>query len=687
MFRFVFCLSVWLACAGLQAQEKMSIDSGSVQNLEEVKIQAYGANTAAFIVPASIAVLSKRDLNRHSTYSLLPSFNSVSGVRLEERSPGSYRLSIRGSLLRSPFGVRNVKVYLDDFILTDAGGNSYLNLLDVASLGGAEIIKGPAGSIYGAGTGGALLLKSAGVDSRDSAGWKINIGTGSYSTLQESVQYQARTPGMKLGVTQSHFQSSGYRDHSGIRKDLIQVRAQLQSSALLQTDLLVLYSDLNYKTPGGLTLAQLSVNPRQSRPATPVLPSARDQQAQVFNKTFLVGISNRFFITEKWKLVNAITTSVTDFRNPFITNYEKRKETNLGWRSTFQYDNLQPRSFQWTAGVEWQLGRFEIDSSGNNRGVADLQRVRDKVKADQLFVFSQVRFRPTARWDIEAGLSTNSFGYSVDRVIGAPQNINWKFNPQVLPRLAISFIPINRVSLFVQFAKGFSAPTLAEVKPSAGGVFAGLQAESGWNKEVGIRLKGRSGRFSISSQVFQFNLRNAIVRQVNSGGAEYFINAGSVEQKGWETDLSWMVIAKRSSMVQVLQFKSAYTINDFNFKQYAPSGNRYDGNALTGVPDNILAFSILVEIKKGFFVDVNLNRVDRLPLNDANAFWSEPYTLIQSRVGWKGKWRKSTLEIFLLGDNLGNERYTLGHDINAFGNRFYNPAPQRNFLLGLTLAF
>jgi iron complex outermembrane receptor protein len=278
LFRFVFCLSVWLACAGLQAQEKISIDSGSVQNLEEVKIQAYGANTAAFIVPASIAVLSKRDLNRHSTYSLLPSFNSVSGVRLEERSPGSYRLSIRGSLLRSPFGVRNVKVYLDDFILTDAGGNSYLNLLDVASLGGAEIIKGPAGSIYGAGTGGALLLKSAGVDSRDSAGWKINIGTGSYSTIQESVQYQARTPGMKLGVTQSHFQSSGYRDHSGIRKDLIQLRAQLQSSALLQTDLLVLYSDLNYKTPGGLTLAQLSVNPRQSRPATPVLPSARDQQ-------------------------------------------------------------------------------------------------------------------------------------------------------------------------------------------------------------------------------------------------------------------------------------------------------------------------------------------------------------------------------------------------------------------------
>ncbi|MEJ0103149.1 MAG: hypothetical protein WDO19_11585 [Bacteroidota bacterium] len=38
--------------------------------------------------------------------------NNTPGVRMEERSPGSYRLNLRGSTLRSPFGVRNVKVYL-----------------------------------------------------------------------------------------------------------------------------------------------------------------------------------------------------------------------------------------------------------------------------------------------------------------------------------------------------------------------------------------------------------------------------------------------------------------------------------------------------------------------------------------------------------------------------------------------
>ena len=79
---------------------------------------------------------------------------------MEERSPGSFRLAIRGSSLRSPFGVRNVKVYWNGIPFTDAGGNTYLNLFDFNSIANIEVIKGPGGSMYGAGTGGVVLLES-----------------------------------------------------------------------------------------------------------------------------------------------------------------------------------------------------------------------------------------------------------------------------------------------------------------------------------------------------------------------------------------------------------------------------------------------------------------------------------------------------------------------------------------------
>src|SRR5438270_12265722 len=94
-------------------------------------------------VPASVRMLGPTELNLQPENSLVSAFNTVPGVRMEERSPGSYRLSIRGSLLRSPFGVRDVKIYYDDIPLTNAGGNTYLNAIDVNSVQGIEILKGP----------------------------------------------------------------------------------------------------------------------------------------------------------------------------------------------------------------------------------------------------------------------------------------------------------------------------------------------------------------------------------------------------------------------------------------------------------------------------------------------------------------------------------------------------------------
>src|SRR3982750_1058709 len=94
--------------------------------------------------------------------SLIPAFNAVAGVRMEERSPGSYRLSLRGSLLRSPFGVRDVKVYFDEIPLSDAGGNTYLNALDINSIRSVEVLKGPDGSLFGANSGGVVILRPTG---------------------------------------------------------------------------------------------------------------------------------------------------------------------------------------------------------------------------------------------------------------------------------------------------------------------------------------------------------------------------------------------------------------------------------------------------------------------------------------------------------------------------------------------
>ncbi|GAC1420066.1 MAG: hypothetical protein NVS1B13_16510 [Flavisolibacter sp.] len=62
--------------------------------------------------------------------------------------------------MRSPFGVRNVKIYYNDLPITDPSGNTYFNQLGFYNFYSMEIIKGPASSLYGAGTGGVLLIEN-----------------------------------------------------------------------------------------------------------------------------------------------------------------------------------------------------------------------------------------------------------------------------------------------------------------------------------------------------------------------------------------------------------------------------------------------------------------------------------------------------------------------------------------------
>lgn len=77
-----------------------AFDSSDV--LDEVIVRGYENNRKLIEVPAPITVISKTQLNRFNNISLLPAINTAPGVRMEERSPGSYRLNIRGSSLRSP---------------------------------------------------------------------------------------------------------------------------------------------------------------------------------------------------------------------------------------------------------------------------------------------------------------------------------------------------------------------------------------------------------------------------------------------------------------------------------------------------------------------------------------------------------------------------------------------------------
>ena len=130
----------------------------STKVLEEVKVYVFEKKRSTLNTPD--AFVRAADLQQFSSTQFVSTLNSMAGIRMEERSPGSYRIAIRGSSLRAPFGVRNTKVYWNQIPFTDAGNNTYISLLEPALFSSLTVTKGPSAGIYGAGTGGVLLFES-----------------------------------------------------------------------------------------------------------------------------------------------------------------------------------------------------------------------------------------------------------------------------------------------------------------------------------------------------------------------------------------------------------------------------------------------------------------------------------------------------------------------------------------------
>jgi iron complex outermembrane receptor protein len=669
---------------------QLTAQDSSYAELNEIEIKGLDIPSKQRSVPASISTIGKRELQRYGNNSLVPVLNALPGVRMEERSPGSYRLSIRGSLLRSPFGVRNVKMYWKDMPLTDAGGNMYLNLLDMNTIGRIEVIKGPAGSIYGAGTGGVVSFFPTEQKEVPSSQRMFQTTAGGFGQKGLLASWNKQTDKQRVQIFQSLWSASGYRRNSRMSRSVTQLTGNWKPGKNHELDYLVYYTDLHYQTPGGLTLSQFQQAPQQARPATASLPSAEQQRAGIFNKTIFVGTSYTTRLSKQWAQTTSIIFSYTNFRNPFISNYETRFEQNIGIRSKWVYEQKwRQHTLHLIVGAESSRGNHRIDSTGNFFGNRFGGRVTDQVRPAHSFAFTQLQYSLEDRLVIMAGISTNTYRYAIHRTNPSGVPTNTTFPLTWLPRLSGLLKVASGINVYASLSKGYSSPTLAEIKPSAGGIYQDLRAEQGWNTEVGVKGSMWRSKVQWDAGFFRFNLRDAIVRRVNAAGAEYFVNSGKTEQKGIESSVDVLLLRRATGVIKEWRIWNSLTFFDFRFREYKSTTSDFSGNKLTGVPDKQIVAGTDLRFEGGFYLNAVFQYTGSLPLTDANDAFADDYRLWQFRLGWKKAWGKNKVQtdIFAHADNPLNESYSLGNDINAFGRRFYNPAPMAQFTGGIRILF
>jgi iron complex outermembrane receptor protein len=647
--------------------------------LQEVVVQAYTSGKPLQEVPASIGYLSGNELTRYSNASIVPAVNSVPGVRMEERSPGSYRFSIRGSLLRSPFGVRNVKFYWNGLPLTDGGGNTYLNLIDFNSIGSMEIIKGPGGSLYGANTGGVVLLNSP-VVKTDAI--HLSALAGSFGLLRYQAAWEMKNEYVNARVQYAHQQSNGYREQTRMVKDALNADVTVLLNAKSTLSTTFFYTDLFYETPGGLTLTQYQANPRQARPGSAVAAGAEAQQAAVHNQSPYAGLSYEYDVSERWSTRIGVFVSNADFRNPTIRNYEKRKELNLGARMENHYRFGKALKNKITFGAESQAFRSPVKVFDNNGGIAGNVQIDDKLSSRVLLLFGQADLELPAGINLTAGGSVNMLTYDFDRRYPEQVSHQKKFNSVISPRIALLKKFNQHLSVFANTSKGFSPPSLAEVRPSTNTYNADLQAETGTNYELGFRGKLFGGKLSADMTVYDFSLNHTIVPRHQADGAEYFINAGKTRQNGIECSVSVTLLNNPKGVISNVKIWNSYTYNHYRFSDYHTDVNDLSGNSLTGIPPVVNVTGLDIALAGTFYLNATANYTDHIPLTDDNSTYANEYFLLGARAGYKTNITTGLLEFYTGIDNALDRTYSLGNDLNAAAGRFYNAAAGRNFYFG-----
>ena len=196
--------------------------------------------------------------------------------------------------------------------------------------------------------------------------------------------------------------------------------------------------------------------------------------------------------------------------------------------------------------------------------------------------------------------------------------------------------------------------------------------------EVGVRgaVTPWHLRFEMASYFSQ--LDNALVRFQRADEQTYFRNAGDATRNGLEVLFEWVPTAR-------LKGRFAYTLQDFQFGRFvAPEGD-FSGKTEPGAPPHQVVVGGSYDAPFGLFSSAQFRFVDAYPVNSTNTIENWSYGIVDVRWGLDRRWKGLRVRPFFGIDNLFDQRYNASTIANSIGDRYFEPAPGREYTVGLTV--
>lgn len=567
--------------------------------------------------------------------------------------------------------------------------------------------------MYGAGNGGVLLIKNT-RGSNGQSTVETGYTGGSYGFGRFQASYKTAGDNFNIAANVVSQRYAGYRENNWGNKDMINLFAQVFAGEKRTLNFFITHVTGSLGIAGGLNKAQADSIPRQA------LQYNKDNKISVkkYNASAL-GASQTYRFNSLFSNTTGIYGNFQTYDHPFgsgiyYNGYLKESMMGYGARTKFVFSPvLGSIKSRFSIGGEYQYqhqsgNTFTVvnDQPGTWPETGDLYQ-NDIVISASKMLFAQAEFDLPSKILLTVGASYTNLSYNILDLFKDSAHTNYsgqlRFPPKISPRIGLVKVMNDNIAMHGSMSYGYSPPPVWEINNYDGTLNKEIRPEDGMNYEIGIRGNILKSRLNFDITAYQMYLKNAIVPVARPNGTTAYRNAGRTNQKGIEAMLSCIVINDQASPVSFMKTWVSYTYNNYTFKDYKTQSfdwNGYEvitadnsGKKVTGVVPNSIAAGIDLETISGLYFNTVYYYYDNIPLNDANTWYSAPYSLLNIKLGFRKCINRVGFDVFAGINNAMNTQYSslllYNADATSYGAppKFYNPSPGINYYGGLKLTY
>ncbi len=657
----------------------------------------------SFDLPVAIDVVGKKDIqDGQLQMTLSESLIRLPGITAQNRTQSAQdpQISSRGFGSRSSFGVRGIRVYVDGIPLTMPDGQGQPGVVDLSAIKSIEVMRGPFSALYGNSSGGVIQMLT-----EDAPKTPEISGTamyGSYDTNRQVLNAASTSENIEYMLNVSNFRTDGYRDHSKADKQAATAKFKINFNENTKLTTLVNWFEQDAEDPLGLpriAVTGAAAAPSAFNDSKGVPNAANNANTRVSRNHAQIGfnLEHAFNANNTLNLMTYVGTRENLqilATNSQGTNARASEISREFYGADLRWDNkgdLGSMPYNVSFGLNYgksEDARLDRNILSAGLPISTLNRDEDNI-VDNFDQYIQGKLSVTDKVDLHLGARHTKVNLEVrDKLLTVFGNNSGSVEyKKTTPVIGATWKVTPSLNLYANYGRGFETPTFIEAAYGvlSAGATPNLNLKPSESRNYEIGTKAFIGdNTQVNLNLFRITTDDEIViKQTDAANRSLYANANKTKRTGAELSIDSQFSNNISTYFSYSLLNAKFDSDFAGASGLVASGNKIPGTYRSQIYGEV-AWKYT---PWGFSTALEGRHNSKVYVNDINTDTAPSYTIFNLRAGFEQNFANWNFKEFLRVENMFDKDYIGSVRVNDANLRFFEPAADRNYLLGLSASY